>query len=112
MWFYAASNDTLNITSSEHKNLQSSITSYNTIQGQSKEFNLNGKASIRVNTDWVNEDFKDILKEIMLSEKVLINGYPCKLKTKSTELFKHINTKMINYALEFEFNYNTINNVS
>ena len=112
IWFYAASNDTLNITSKEHKNLQSSITSYNTIQGQSKEFNLNGKASIRVNTDWVNEDFKDILKEIMLSEKVLINGYPCKLKTKSTELFKHINTKMINYALEFEFNYNTINNVS
>ena len=111
IWFYAASNDTLNITSKEHKNLQSSITSYNTIQGQSKEFNLNGKASIRVNTDWVNEDFKDILKEIMLSEKVLINGYPCKLKTKSTELYKHINTKMINYALEFEFNYNVINNV-
>jgi hypothetical protein len=47
----------------------------------------------------------------MLSEKVLIDGYPCKLKTKSTELFKHINTKMINYSLEFEFNYNLINDV-
>lgn len=112
LWFYAASNDTLNVTSSEHKNLQSSITSYNTIQGQSKEFNLNGKESIKVNTDWVDEDFKNILKEIMLSEKVLIDGKPAKLKTKSTELFKNINTKQINYTLEFEFNYNTINNVS
>jgi len=111
LWFYAASNDTINVKGSEHKKLQSSITSYNTIEGQSKEFNLNGKKSIKVNTDWVNEDFKNILKEIMLSEKVLIDGLPAKLKTKSTELFKHINTKMINYALEFEFNYNLINDV-
>jgi len=111
LWFYAASNDTLNITSKEHKTLQSSITNYNQIQGQSKEFNLNGKASIKVNTDWVDEDFKDILKEIMLSEKVLIDGKPAKLKTKSTELFQNINTKQINYTLEFEFNYNVINNV-
>jgi hypothetical protein len=48
----------------------------------------------------------------MLSEKILIDGKPAKLKTKSTELFKNINTKQINYTLEFEFNYNTINNVS
>jgi len=111
LWFYAASNDTISIKGSEHKKLQSSITSYNTIEGQSKEFNLNGKESIKVNTDWVDEDFKNILKEIMLSEKVLIDGKPAKLKTKSTELFKNINTKQINYALEFEFNYNVINNV-
>lgn len=111
LWFYAASNDSIEVTSKEHKTLQSSITSYNQIQGQRKEFNLNGKTSIKVNTDWVDEDFKNILKEIMLSEKVLIDGKPAKLKTKSTELFKNINTKQINYALEFEFNYNVINNV-
>jgi hypothetical protein len=111
LWFYAASNETLNITSSEYKTLQSSITNYNQIQGQRREFNLNGKESIKVNTDWVDEDFKNILKEIMLSEKILIDGKPAKLKTKSTELFKNINTKQINYTLEFEFNYNTINNV-
>lgn len=112
LWFYAASNDSIEVTSKEHNALQSSITSYNQIQGQRKEFNLNGKESIKVNTDWVDEDFKNILKEIMLSEKVLIDGKPAKLKTKSTELFKNINTKQINYTLEFEFNYNTINNVS
>jgi len=111
LWFYAASNDSIEVTSKEHKTLQSSITNYNQIQGQRKEFNLNGKTSIKVNTDWVDEDFKNILKEIMLSEKVLIDGKPAKLKTKSTELFKNINTKQINYALEFEFNYNAINNV-
>ena len=111
LWFYAASNDSIEVTSKEYKNLQSSITSFNTIEGQRKEFNLNGKESIKVNTDWVDESFSDVLKEIMLSEKVLIDDKPAKLKNKSTELFKNINTKQINYTLDFEFNYNTINNV-
>jgi len=111
IWFYAASNETLNITSSEHNNLQSSITNYNTIEGQRKEFNIKGQKSLKVNTDWVDESFNITLKELMLSEKILIDGYPAKLKTKSTELFKNINTKQINYSLEFEFNYNVINSV-
>ena len=111
LWFFKASNNSLEVTSKEYKNLQSSITSFNTIEGQRKEFNLNGKESIKVNTDWVDESFSDVLKEIMLSEKVLIDDKPAKLKNKSTELFKNINTKQINYTLDFEFNYNTINNV-
>jgi hypothetical protein len=47
----------------------------------------------------------------MLSERILINNYPATLKTQSTELFKNINQKTINYQLEFEFAYNVINNV-
>jgi hypothetical protein len=111
LWFYAASNETLNVTSNEYNTLQTSLTNYNTKQGQKHEFNLNGSKSIKVNTDWVDESFNLTLKELMLSEKILIDNYPAKLKTKSTELFKNINTKMINYALEFDFNYNVINDV-
>jgi hypothetical protein len=72
---------------------------------------LNGKKSIKVNTDWVDESFNLTLKELMLSEKILIDGYPAKLVTKSTELYNNINTKQINYTLDFDFNYNTINDV-
>ena len=87
------------------------MTNYNTKQGQRHEFNLNGKKSIKVNTDWVDESFNLTLKELMLSEKILIDGYPAKLVTKSTELYNNINTKQINYTLDFDFNYNTINDV-
>ena len=111
LWFYKAKNESINVKSSEYKSLQSSITSYNQVQGQKKEFNINAIESIKVNTDWVDESFNDILKEIMLSEKILIDDKPAKLKTKSTELFNNINTKQINYTLEFEYNFNTINNV-
>jgi len=91
--------------------MQSSITNYSTLEGQTKSFNTNGKSSIKVNTDWVNESYNDLLKQLMLSERILINSLPATLKTQSTELFKNINTKMINYSLEFEFSYNVINNV-
>lgn len=109
-YFYAASNDTLTVDSQEYNLLQTS-TNYNTIQGQRQLFNNNGKKSIKVNTDWVTEDYKELLRQIMLSEKIIINDYPAKLNSKSTELFKNINTKMINYSLEFEFAFDVINSV-
>jgi hypothetical protein len=109
-YFYAASNDTLTVDSQEY-NLMQTNTNYNTIQGQRQVFNNNGKKSIKVNTDWVTEDYKELLRQIMLSEKIIINDYPAKLNSKSTELFKNINTKMINYSLEFEFAFDVINSV-
>jgi len=74
-------------------------------------FNTNGKKSIKVNTDWVTEDYNELLKQLMLSERIIINNYPAKINTKSTELFKSVNTKMINYQIEFEFAYDVINSV-
>lgn len=109
-WFYAASNDTLTVESTEY-NLMQTATNYNMIQGQRQVFNNNGKKSIKVNTDWVDESYNELLRQIMLSEKIIINNYPAKLNSKSTELFKSINTKMINYSLEFEFAFDVINSV-
>ena len=110
-YFYAASNDTLTVENTEYNLMQTATSGYNTIQGQRQTFNNNGKRSIKVNTDWVNESYNALLKQLMLSEKILIDNYPVKLNSKSTELFKNINTKMINYQLEFEFAFDVINSV-
>jgi hypothetical protein len=110
-WFYAASNNTLSVENTKYNLMQSTFPNYNTLEGQTKSFNTNGKNSIKVNTDWVDESYNDLLKQLMLSERILINSLPATLKTQSTELFKNINQKTINYQLEFEFAYNVINNV-
>lgn len=110
-WFYAASNDTLTVESTEYNLMQTAAVGYNRVQGQRQVFNNNGKKSIKVNTDWVDESYNELLRQIMLSEKIIINNYPAKLNSKSTELFKSINTKMINYSLEFEFAFDVINSV-
>ena len=110
-WCFGASFEYSDVEAKEHKRLQSSITSYNTAQGQMSEFNINGKSRIKVNTDWVEESFSETVKQLLLSEKILVNGIPAKLNTKSVEEYKHINTKMINYEMEFTYNHYIINNV-
>jgi len=115
-FFFKASNDNFSVENTEYNLMQTftttaEVTTYNALEGQRETFNTNGKKSIKVNTGWVYENWKDVLKEIMLSERILINDKPAKINTKSTELFKSINTKQINYTLEFEFTYDVINSV-
>jgi hypothetical protein len=116
-FFFKASNDNFSVESTEYNLLQTSrfnsspSTFYSGLEGQRKVFNANGKKSIKVNTGWVNESWKEVLKQIMLSERILIDNKPAKINSKSTELFKSINTKQINYSLDFEFAYDVINSV-
>lgn len=110
-WFFTASYDTLNVENTEYNLMQSSFPNYSVIDGQRKVFNANGKQTIRVNSDWVDEGFKNVIKELMLSEKILVNGTAAKINTKSMELQKEINTRMINYQVEFEYAYDVINSV-
>ena len=110
-FFFKASNDTFSVENTEYNLLQTDSYNYNTLEGQRKVFNANGKKSIKVNTGWVAETWSEVLKQIMLSERILIDNKPAKINSKSTELFKHINTKQINYSLDFEFAYDVINSV-
>jgi len=113
-YFFKASNDTFSVENTEYNLLQTNSYNYSSYEGQRKVFNANGKKSIKVNTGWVDETWNETLKQIMLSERILILGYnffPVKINSKSTELFKHINTKQINYSLEFEFAFDVINSV-
>ena len=110
-FFFKASTDNFSVENTEYNLMQTDSYNYNTLEGQRKVFNANGKKSIKVNTGWVAETWNEVLKQIMLSERILIDNKPAKINSKSTELFKHINTKQINYSLDFEFAYDVINSV-
>jgi hypothetical protein len=110
-FLFKASNDTISTENKEYNLLQSNLVNYSILEGQRKIFNSNAKISIKGNTGFVNEDFKSNLSQLMVSERILVNNKPAKLNTKSTELFKNINTKQINYQLEFEIANDYINNV-
>jgi hypothetical protein len=109
-WFYKASNETLDITNNTYK-INPNPINYNLYQGQFKNFNNNGKISIKVNSGFVHEQYKIVIQELMLSEVIRINDFPATLKTKSVEKYKEINTKQINYSLDFEMAYDKINSI-
>lgn len=81
-------------------------------EGQRKEFNVNAKISIKLNSGFVDDSFAYIIDQILKSEKILVNGIPVTRKTKQLDFQREINTKMINYTLEFEASFNDINNVN
>jgi len=108
-FFFKASTDNIEVTNKDYNLMQPY--NYSLTGGQRTTYNQNGTQTIKVNSGWVEEDFKDNLKQLMLSEKVLVDEKPAILKTKSIELNKSINTKQINYSLEFEFAYDLVNNI-
>lgn len=86
------------------------------VEAEKQEFNKNGIHSFTINTNWKPESWNNILQQIMLSEKLLLTigndstieeteymPFPVKLNTTQTQLFRHINDKLINYQLEFEY---------
>jgi len=111
MFLFKASYNSIETTQDEFNYLQSDLVDYDVLEGQRRQFNTNGKETIKANSGWVAEDFKVQIQELVLSERILVNNKPAKTRTKSLDLVKHVNQKMINYTLEFEFNYDTINSV-
>ena len=110
-FFLKASKNTLNIESNDYNVMQRVIGGYDTKQGQKKSFNTNARETIAVNSGYVYEDFSSNIKQLIMSERILVNDKPAICKTKSLEVMKNINNHMINYSLEFELAYNTINAV-
>lgn len=114
--FWKASYKNFEVNSTPFKAMPSSV-DYDTSQAINKIMNVNGKETIRVNTDWVDENYAYTLQEILLSESMNLaeyvygTSYPCKLRTTSIEMHKHINQKLINYTLEFEYAFDKLNNV-
>lgn len=110
-FFYKASYNNFEVNNSEYNLMQSDLVNYSITEGQRKVFNANGKETIRCNSGWVTEGYSSTIKEIMLSEKILVNSKPAKISTKQMELQTSLNNKNINYLLEFEFAYESINSV-
>ena len=113
-FFFKASYEGLETSTTEFNLMQEGANpfwSYNPLLNQRQTFNTNGIISYRVNTGWVDESFASNLQQLMLSERILLNNEPVKLKTKSIDKQKSINNHMINYVLEFEQSNDLINNV-
>ena len=102
-FLFKNSTDSINVESQSYKNYRAIPTTFNAQESLVTSFNTNGNESIKTNTGWVTEDFKDNIKQILLSDRILINNRPATITTKQVDLQKNINNKLINYSLDFNF---------
>lgn len=108
--FYKARVDSLNVESEQHKFLPDSV-NYNTKRGEFKSFNINGKKNVVLNTGFVDENYMEMIEDLMVSTKVLLDNIPVLVNSKATELKTGLRDKNINYQVEFQYSFDTINNV-
>ena len=100
--FFKASQKDMAMKNTEF-NLMPDSVNYNTYDNIKQSFNTNAQESITVNTGWVVEGYSEVMKELLLSEKILLNNEPVKLTTKNVRLQTHLNDKTINYNVKFDY---------
>jgi hypothetical protein len=108
--FFKANSSSIDVTSKDFNMLPASI-NYNVLQGQKRVFNSQGKQKIKCNTGWVDENYFDLIQDLLLSETVLLDNKPVIVKSQSSEYKTNIKDKNINYEIEFEYNFGLINDV-
>lgn len=108
--FFKANSSSIDVTSKDFDMLPSSI-NYNVLQGSKKIFNSQGKQKIKCNTGWVDENYFDLIQDLLLTETVLLDNKPVIVKSQSSEYKTNIKDKNINYEIEFEYNFGLINDV-
>lgn len=102
-FLFKNSTDSINTESKSYKNFRAIPTTFNAQESLVTSFNTNGSETIKCNTGFVEEDFKGTIKQLLLSDRILINNRPATITTNQIELQKNINNKLINYALDFTF---------
>lgn len=108
--FFKAQTNNINVKGSTYKMMPSAL-DYNIAQPQTKSFNINGTQSVKLNTGWVDENYSDIITQLLLSETVLLDGKPVDVKSQSSTLKTSLKDKMINYEIDFDYAFGLINDV-
>ena len=84
---------------------------YDTYVGSNKQFNFNGTQKITCNTGWVDENYFELIQDLLVSSVVLLDDIPVTCKSTSSELKTQLKDRNINYTINFEYNFNLINDV-
>ena len=108
--FFKANQQGIDVKSKDFNLLPKSI-DFNPLQGVKQRFNFQGTQKIKCNTGWVDENYSELIQDLMLSEVVLLDNKPAIVKSQSFDIKTHLKDKNINYEIEFEYNYGLINDV-
>ena len=115
LWVFKRSNEVLSTKKEEYKRNTVLNGSYNISKHQQKLLTKNGKEKLTLNTGFYPEAYNDVFKEMQLSEDcwIEINSQtlPINVSSSSLNYKTHLNDKLINYTIQIDFAFDTINNI-
>ena len=120
MYFFKKSKENLSIKKESYKaNIISSFGTYDKTNHVKRDFNVVGKESISLSSGYLSEEYNEVFKQLLLSEKVWITNIiesgeqvlPINVKTSSIAYKTSVNDKLVDYTIEFDKSFDTINNI-
>jgi hypothetical protein len=108
--FFKASSELID-TEYKEFNLMPSNVDYDPYLGVNKVFNNQGKQSVKCNTGWVDENYFELIQDLLLSETILLDNKPVTIKSKSMDKKTYIKDKNINYTIDFQYAFGLINDI-
>jgi len=120
IWFSLKSTESLNTTGETYKAnvVDFSTLTYATYKTQVAQYNKLGKESITLNTNYLSEDYNEVIKQLMMSEQVWLTKLTdTELvlavipKTQSVTYKTSLNDRLVQYTIDFEYAFDKINTV-
>lgn len=117
LWFFKRSDKNISINKELFRG--NSIDRYSSGNGVKtmQHFNVNGYEKITLNSGFVEEEMNEAFRQLLLSEEITLYDYKenkeynVNIATSELQYKQHVNDKLINYTIEFEFAHEVINNV-
>jgi len=116
-YFFLKAIENVTVKSENYKRniFKQSTSNYNTKDHQIQTFNKNGKKRFTLNTEYLIEQYNEVIEDILLSEYVWIiwNGVVRPVTVITSSLLKKtsLNDRLIQYTLEVEDANDIINNI-
>jgi len=119
MYFFKKSVEKMNIKKESYKSNILNGASYNTSNHVYRDFNVLGKESVTLSSGFLSEEYNEVFKQMMLSEKVWVTNIteegeqvlPINVKTSDITYKTSLNDKLVEYTFEFDKSFDTINNI-
>jgi hypothetical protein len=120
MYFFKKSKENLRVKKESYKsNIVDASGVYNNTNHVNREFNVVGSESISLSSGYLSEEYNEVFKQLLLSEKVWLTEIkdsgelvtPINVKTSSIAYKTSVNDKLVDYTISFDKSFDTINNI-
>ena len=120
IWFTLKSIESLNTKGETYKSnvVDFGTLTYDTYKPQVAQYNKMGKESITLNTNYLNEEYNEVIKQLMMSEQVWLTKLTDEElvlgvipKTQSVTYKTSLNDRLVQYTVDFDYAFDKINTV-
>ena len=120
MYFFKKAVEKMNVSKETYKaNILNANKTYSISSHTNRDFNITAKESTTLSSGFLSEEYNEVFKQMMLSEKVWITNIietgeqvlPINVKTSNITYKTSLNDRLVEYTFDFENSYNVINNI-